>query len=92
MMPGAGGDVNTTLPLVLNIVGFFLCVNTCFADILFIIGFIFAIQAGNMKKTGDVENARAKAKSAMTMAIIGFVIGLVLDILSAVYQLVLAHG
>jgi hypothetical protein len=91
MMPGAGGDVNTTLPMILNIVGFFICVNTCLADILFVIGFVFAIQAGNMKKTGDVEGARGKAKSAMTMAIIGYVVGVVLDILSVVYQFAMAH-
>jgi uncharacterized membrane protein len=91
MMPGAGGDVNTTLPMILNIVGFFVCVNTCLADILFIIGFIFAIQAGNMKKTGDIGGAQAKAKTAMTMAIIGFILGLVLDILSFVYQFAMAH-
>jgi uncharacterized membrane protein len=92
MMPGAGGDVNTTLPLILNIVGFFFCFNTCLADILFIVGFVFAIQGGNMKKSGDIDGARAKTKSAMTMAIIGFVLGIVLDIVGAIYQFVLAHA
>ena len=91
MMPGAGGDVNTTLPLILNAVGFFVCFNTCLGTILFIIGFIFSIQAGNMKKTGDLDGARAKAKTAMTMAIIGYVLGVVLDILSAVYLFAMAH-
>jgi hypothetical protein len=87
MMPGAGGDVNTTLPLILAIVGFFLCCGL--ASILFIIAFVFSLQAGNMKKTGDIDGARAKAKTAMTMNIIGFVVGLVLDILYAVWQFVL---
>jgi len=75
MMPGAGGDVNTTLPLILNIAGFFLCGYGCLSAIVFIVGFVFSIQAGNMKKTGNVEAARAKAKSAMTMAIVGYVLG-----------------
>jgi hypothetical protein len=85
MMPGAGGDVNTTLPLVLAIVGFFLCCGL--ADILFIIAFVFSLQAGNMKKTGDIDGARAKAKDAMTMNIIGFVVGFVLNTLLFVFVL-----
>jgi hypothetical protein len=89
MMPGAGGDVNTTLPMILSIVGFFLCCGL--ADVLFVIGFVFALQAGNMNKTGDVEGARAKAKTAMTMTIIGFVVGFVLDILYGVWQFVMSR-
>jgi hypothetical protein len=88
MMPGAGGDVNTTLTMILNGVGFFLCCGL--ASIFFCIGFIFAIQAGNMKKTGDVMGAQAKNKSAMTMAIIGGVLG-VLGYIVAVILQVAAH-
>ncbi len=88
MMPGAGGDVNTTLPLILSIVGFFLCGWTCLSAILFVIAFVFSLQAGNMKKTGDIEGARAKAKSAMTMNIIGFVLGVVGGIISTVISMI----
>ena len=91
MMPGAGGDVNTTLPLILNALGFFFCFTACISPILFIVGFVFSIQAGNMKKTGDVEGARAKAKTAMTMAIIGYVLGVVLDIIWGVWQFAMSH-
>jgi hypothetical protein len=84
MMPGAGGDVNTTLPMVLSIVGFVLCCGL--ADILFIIGFVFSIQAGNMKKTGDVAGAQAKAKSAMTMVIIGFILGFICDLVVGILR------
>ena len=70
MMPGAGGDVNTTLPLILSIVQLVLCCNLVFGGI----GLVFAIQAGNMKKTGDIEGARAKAKTAMLIIIIGAVL------------------
>jgi hypothetical protein len=89
MMPGAGGDVNTTLPMILSCVGFFVCCGL--ADVLFIIGFIFSLQAGNMKKTGDVEGARAKAKTAMLMVIIGFAVGFVCDALYGISQII-AHG
>jgi hypothetical protein len=87
MMPGAGGDVNTTLPMILSIVGFFLCCGL--ADIAFVIAFVFSLQAGNMLKTGDIEGARAKAKTAMTMAIVGFAVGFVLDALYGVWQMLM---
>jgi len=71
MVPGAGGDVNTTLPLVLNIVAIF-----CFC-IVGIIGLIFAIQAGTAKKNGDMETARSKAKLSLILAIVGIALGIV---------------
>jgi hypothetical protein len=80
MMPGAGGDVNTTLPLILSICQLVLCCNLVFGGI----GLVFAIQAGNAKKTGDIEGARAKAKTAMIVIIVGAVletIGVGLNIL-----------
>jgi hypothetical protein len=70
MMPGAGGDVNTTLPLVLSIVQLVFCCNLLFGGI----GLVFAIQAGNAKKTGDLETARSKAKTAMIVIIVGAVL------------------
>ena len=76
-MPGAGGDVNTTTPLVLNIVGALLCSGTCVSSIVCIVGIVFAVQAGNLKNAGDVMSARAKAKSSMTMFIVSMVIGLI---------------
>ncbi len=70
MMPGAGGDVNTTLPLVLSIVELVLCCNVLFG----VLGLVFAIQAGNAKKSGDIETARSKAKTAMIIVIVGAVL------------------
>jgi hypothetical protein len=67
MMPGAGGDVNTTLPLVLAIIALFPCCNLLFGGI----GLAFAIQAGNAKKAGDIEGARSKAKIALIVVGIG---------------------
>jgi len=91
MMPGAGGDVNTTLSIILSCVGFFLCCNSGLGAIAFIVAFVFALQANNMKKTGDIESARAKNKTAMTFVIVGFVVGLIADVLYAVWSLVLNH-
>lgn len=89
MMPGAGGDVNTTLPLVLSIVGFLLC--CALAAIPFAIGFVFSLQANSMKNMGDVEGARAKAKTAMTMVIVGFVIGLLQGVLATIWNLAMSN-
>jgi len=81
MMPGAGGDINTTLPLILSIVEIVLCCNLLFGGI----GLVFAIQAGNAKKTGDLETARAKAKTAMIVIIVGAVletIGITINVIA----------
>jgi hypothetical protein len=75
MMPGAGGDVNTTTPLVLNILAALLCGGTCVSSLVGIVGIVFAVQAGNAKKAGDVVGARAKAKLSMTMCIASVAIG-----------------
>ena len=77
MMPGAGGDVNTTLPLILNIVGLLLCSGTCVGAILCIVGIVFAVQGGQAKGTGDIETARAKTKTSMMMFIISAALGAV---------------
>jgi hypothetical protein len=75
MMPGAGGDVNTTLPLILNIVGALFCSGTCIGGILAVVGIVFAVQAGNAKNAGDLVTAKAKAKTSMVMAILTAVLG-----------------
>lgn len=75
MMPGAGGDVNTTLPLILNIVGALFCGWTCVSFILAIVGIVFAVQAGNAKNAGDIATAKAKAKTSTLMFIISAVVG-----------------
>ncbi|MDB5212845.1 MAG: hypothetical protein JWO86_772 [Myxococcaceae bacterium] len=75
MMPGAGGDVNTMLPLILNIAGALLCGGTCVGFILAIVGIVFAVQAGNAKNAGDIATAKGKAKTSMLMFIITAVLG-----------------
>ncbi len=80
MMPGAGGDVNTTLPLVLSIIALFPCCNLLFGGI----GLAFAIQAGNAKKAGDIEGARSKAKIALIVVSIGLGLELIGGIINFV--------
>jgi hypothetical protein len=88
MMPGPGGDVNTTLPLILSIVSLACCWgSTGLSFILGVIGLVFAIQAGSAKSSGDMEGARAKAKTSLILAIVGlsvgFVGGMIIGILRA---------
>jgi hypothetical protein len=80
MMPGAGGDVNTMLPLILNIVGALFCNWTCVGFILNIVGIVFAVQGGNAKNAGDIETAKGKAKTSMLMAIISAVLAVLAGI------------
>jgi hypothetical protein len=82
MMPGMGGDVNTTLPLVLSILSLVLCCNLLFGGL----GLFFAIQAGNAKKVGDFETARSKAKLSIIIVIVGavlWVIGVSLNVVAS---------
>ncbi len=81
MTPGMGGDVNTTLPLVLAIV----CTACCCLP-AGVGGIIFSVQAMNAKKTGDMMTAQAKAKTGMMISIIGIVVGLIGGIIWGVLQ------
>ena len=92
MMPGAGGDVNTTLPLILNIVAAVLCGAGCITFILSIVGIVFAVQGGNAKNSGDLVTAKAKAKTSMLMFIITAVLGTIGAIVSGLMVLLGDHG
>jgi hypothetical protein len=87
MMPGAGGDVNTTLPLILNIVGALFCGGTCIGFILAIVGIVFAVQAGNAKNAGDIVTAKAKVKTSMIMFIVTAVLGVIGGILYTLFAI-----
>ena len=77
MMPGPGGDVNTTLPLILSILSIVPCCNIFFG----IPALILAILAMNAKKAGNFEDARKKAKISTILAIVGFVLSIVAGII-----------
>ncbi|MCA9588078.1 MAG: hypothetical protein KC657_22295 [Myxococcales bacterium] len=87
MMPGAGGDVNTTLPLILNIVGLLFCSGTCIGFITSILGIVFAVQGGNAVKAGDVETGRGKAKLSWIMFIVSAALGVILYTIGFIMQL-----
>jgi Interferon-induced transmembrane protein len=82
MMPGAGGDVNTVLPLILSIFSLLCCWGL--GTISGVIGLVFAIQAGGMKTNGDIEGARAKAKLSLIIVgagmAVSFVLGIILQV------------
>ena len=71
--PGGGGEVNTTLPLILSIASIFLCTNLLFG----IPAMIFAIQAGTCVTNGNIEGARAKVKTSYMILGIGTVLAFV---------------
>lgn len=79
---GAGGDVNTTLPLVLSIIA-----TVCCCLPLGIGGIVFSMQANTAKKAGDMVTAQSKAKTALIMAIVGMVGG---ALIYTVYGIVMA--
>ena len=74
-MPGSGGDTNTVLPLVLNVVATLFCCGSGLGPVLGIVGIVFALQAGNAKKLGDLDTARSKAKVSLILASASFVVG-----------------
>jgi hypothetical protein len=76
-----GGDVSTTLPLVLNIIGIFIgCCTYGIGSIFGIIGLIMTILAMNTKATNP-EDARGKAKLGTIFGIISLVVGPIIFIL-----------
>lgn len=85
MMPGAGGDVNTTLPIILSVLSC-LCCGWGLSLILGIVGIVLSVQAGNAKNMGDIEGARGKAKTATILASIGIGIGLLGGVIGAILQ------
>jgi hypothetical protein len=85
MMPGAGGDVNTTLPLILGILST-LCCGTGIPLVLGIVAIIFSVQAKNLKSQGQIDQARSKAKTATLLGAIGIGLGLVLGTIVGILQ------
>lgn len=80
-MPGAGGDVNTTLPLLLNVIALLTCGGTILAAPVAVIGIVFAIQGKNARAAGDVLTARTKAKQSTIAFAASMFLGFVLLLL-----------
>ena len=72
-MPGAGGDVNPVIPLIVAIATVLLCGNWCFG----LAAIILAAIAISNKNQGNIEGARQKTKWAWITLIIGAVLGII---------------
>ena len=77
MTPGAGGEANTTLPIVLNIVATLFGCGSGLAPVLGVVGIIFALQASSAKKLGDAGTSRRKAKTSLILAIASLLVAVV---------------
>ncbi len=82
MMPGPGGDVNTTLSLVLSIISLLACCNPFFG----IPAVVLSILAMNAKKAGDIEGARSKAKVSLILAIVGMALSMIGNTLYFIFR------
>lgn len=74
---GAGGDVNTTLPLILGILSCFCC---GISFVLGVVAIVFTQQAKSAKASGDMATAQQKAKLATILGGVGIGIGVLVDI------------
>ena len=72
---GPGGDVNTTLTMILAIVTLVCC--GCGTP-LGIVSLVMVMNANKAKQTGDLATAQAKNKQGLIWAIIGMVVGLIM--------------
>jgi hypothetical protein len=72
IMPGAGGDVNTTLPIILGVLESILCCNALFGIGAIVLG----VLASSDLKTGNIEDARNKVNIAYIVLGVGAFIGI----------------
>ena len=82
MGPGAGGQINTTQPLIFAIVSVFCCWPAA------IVAIIFALQAKKLAEQGQIDAAMAKAKTSKLISFIAIGLGLVAIILNIVIRIV----
>jgi hypothetical protein len=81
MMPGPGGDVNTTPALILGIVSLFFCCPLGIASL------ILAILAGNAKKAGNLDEARSKSKLAIILGVVGIVLSIIGGVINVIMNM-----
>jgi uncharacterized membrane protein len=71
-------DANMALPLILSVASVFCCTTSTLAGI---VGIVLSIQAKNARDQGDLEGARAKARLALVIVIVGFTVSVLVDVL-----------
>jgi hypothetical protein len=79
MTPGSGGDVDTTLPLLLAIASTVLCCD----PVLGLPAIVFAIQARNAANMGSIDLARRRARTAFVVSLASAGAGLLLELYEA---------
>jgi hypothetical protein len=83
MTPGSGGDVNTTLPLVLSIASTVLCCD----PLLGLPAIVLAIQARSAQSEGAIDLARKRARVALVLSIVSMGLGALFELYEAIRHL-----
>jgi hypothetical protein len=83
---GAGGELNTTMPLVLGIVSTLCC---GLASVCGIVAIIFSVQAKTLAQQGQMDAAKAKVATAKLLGFIGLGLGLLTNIGFAIVRAVM---
>lgn len=87
-MQGPGGEVNTTMPLILGIVSTLCC---GLAAVCGIVAIVFSMQAKTLAQQGQLDAARAKVGTAKLLGFIGIGLGVVVDLIVVILQVVARH-
>jgi hypothetical protein len=82
-----GGDVNTTLPLVLSIICLACC---CIPGGIFAL--INAMNANNAKKMGDLATAQSKARTSLIVSLVSMVLVAVFGTIYGVFMIMSENG
>ncbi len=64
--------MNTTRPLILNLVSAVCCFWGVLSFVIAVVGVVFSVQAMNAQKVGDLSLARDKAKLGTILALVSY--------------------
>ncbi len=81
MTPGGAPEVNTTRPLIMNLVSAVCLFWGVVSFPIAIVGVVFSVQAMNAQKVGDLSLARAKAKLGTILALVSYGVAVVAAII-----------
>jgi hypothetical protein len=87
--PHPSSEVNTTFPLILNILGVLPC---CGGALFGVLGIVFAAQAANANKAGDLATARSRTSASLALGFVSMGIGLVGWIAYFLYNFAIFHN
>jgi hypothetical protein len=72
MTPGGAPEVNTTRPLIMNLLSVVCLFWGVLSFPVAVVGVVFSVQAMNAQKVGDLSLARAKAKLGTILALVSY--------------------